>query len=666
MGIKISDLPSTSTANANDVFIINQGGATKKITKDDLQNQIENPELEERVTQIELDTGTSIELSMNTSTYVLTANLKNKDDTVVSTATVDLPLESLVKDIQYDSTTKEIVFILQDGTTRRIPLSDLISGLQTEITTQNKLSSDLVDDTNKIHKFVTASEKTSWNAKYKKPNTGIPKTDLANDVQTSLNKADTAIQEHQDISGKEDKSNKVTELTSESTDTQYPSAKAVYDSQAEQDTEIEKLQTRVTNLEETVNSELEDGVATGTEITVNDSATADASLLPNGNTSQTQTNGYQLIHQPSEVDTVETSGLTFESYPDGRCKIYGTTTANEQKVLNINTGKWELTGTSHYSNLSAGTYNYKIHYIKGTFARFRARSGSSNLTNYSDTGEFTLENDITDFNIYFYLASGNTIDVEFKIMLEKGTVAHDWEEYTGGQASPNPTYTQPVQVLKGSNTITISNSDNTKQQIKTLTLPNGMEMCKIGDYKDEFVKDLSTGKWYKDEKINKAILIDTENWADRPNFNACDRFVLSTNIIPIQTQKCYSNYFITVNSDVSNTDIGKIILNNGTQIIVNFSEKGTTTLGQFKDWLSSHNVELYYVRANPQLIEITDTTLIAELDELLEIRTYYGQTNVTVEAEDLPPMMTLNYKKSNRVLRSEIDTIKARLDLLEE
>lgn len=37
---------------------------------------------------------------------------------------------------------------------------------------------------------------------YSKPNGGIPKTDLAVAVQTSLGKADTALQEHQDISGK--------------------------------------------------------------------------------------------------------------------------------------------------------------------------------------------------------------------------------------------------------------------------------------------------------------------------------------------------------------------------------------------------------------------------------------------------------------------------------
>lgn len=44
------------------------------------------------------------------------------------------------------------------------------------------------------------------NGKYAKPSTGIPKSDLASDVQASLNKADTALQEHQDISGKVNKS----------------------------------------------------------------------------------------------------------------------------------------------------------------------------------------------------------------------------------------------------------------------------------------------------------------------------------------------------------------------------------------------------------------------------------------------------------------------------
>lgn len=38
------------------------------------------------------------------------------------------------------------------------------------------------------------------NVKYTKPSAGIPRTDLTSDVQTSLNKADTALQEHQSLS----------------------------------------------------------------------------------------------------------------------------------------------------------------------------------------------------------------------------------------------------------------------------------------------------------------------------------------------------------------------------------------------------------------------------------------------------------------------------------
>lgn len=39
------------------------------------------------------------------------------------------------------------------------------NGKQAAITSSNKLSSDLVDDTNKTHLFVTAADKTNWNGK---------------------------------------------------------------------------------------------------------------------------------------------------------------------------------------------------------------------------------------------------------------------------------------------------------------------------------------------------------------------------------------------------------------------------------------------------------------------------------------------------------------------
>lgn len=59
----------------------------------------------------------------------------------------------------------------------------------------------LKDSGKKIGDLATTSD---VNAKYTKPSAGIPKTDLASDVQTSLGKADTALQA-KDISGKQDK-----------------------------------------------------------------------------------------------------------------------------------------------------------------------------------------------------------------------------------------------------------------------------------------------------------------------------------------------------------------------------------------------------------------------------------------------------------------------------
>lgn len=124
------------------------------------------------------------------------------------------------------------------------------------------LATNLSNHTSNTTVHITANERTSWNGKenasnkvtswssttsdtkypseklvkdsldgkYAKPSGGIPKSDLASAVQTSLGKADTALQKHQDISGKENTSNKVKSWSSTTTDDHYPSEKLVKDS----------------------------------------------------------------------------------------------------------------------------------------------------------------------------------------------------------------------------------------------------------------------------------------------------------------------------------------------------------------------------------------------------------------------------------------------------
>lgn len=110
--------------------------------------------------------GANLSASMDSSTFVLTLQLKDQDNNNLGTAqTIDLPLESVVVSGSYDDLTKSLILTLQSGSTITIPVSDLISGLQPLIDSDNKLDADLVDDTTSTNKFVTSAEKTTWSGK---------------------------------------------------------------------------------------------------------------------------------------------------------------------------------------------------------------------------------------------------------------------------------------------------------------------------------------------------------------------------------------------------------------------------------------------------------------------------------------------------------------------
>lgn len=146
----------------------------------------------ENVSGAPTDVASQLELNLDSTNYKLKGILKDENGTTIYTSNeIDLPLESVVVNGSYDSLTKELVLTLVNGNTIRISVADLVSGLisqtdlnnalanyytkaqvdsfllnkQDNITSSNKLASDLVDDTNSTNKFVTSAEKTVWNGK---------------------------------------------------------------------------------------------------------------------------------------------------------------------------------------------------------------------------------------------------------------------------------------------------------------------------------------------------------------------------------------------------------------------------------------------------------------------------------------------------------------------
>ena len=98
--------------------------------------------------------------------------------------------------------------------------------------TKTQLNSHIKDST----AHITAAERTKWNKAV--TDVGALSEEIADQYakksaiptkMSQLTNDSGYLTKHQDVSGKEDKSNKVTSLSASSTDTQYPSAKCVYD-----------------------------------------------------------------------------------------------------------------------------------------------------------------------------------------------------------------------------------------------------------------------------------------------------------------------------------------------------------------------------------------------------------------------------------------------------
>lgn len=105
--------------------------------------------------------GSAVTMTIDSNTYVLTTTLKDQDGNTLGVAqSVDLPLESMVIGGAYDNVNRSIILTLKNGQTITFSVADLVSGLQSEITANNKLDADLVDDTNSTHKFMTTAEKS--------------------------------------------------------------------------------------------------------------------------------------------------------------------------------------------------------------------------------------------------------------------------------------------------------------------------------------------------------------------------------------------------------------------------------------------------------------------------------------------------------------------------
>lgn len=104
-----------------------------RATEDESQIQANSTEITniKRDYSLITETGNKLSVSID-SNYLMTITLKDKNDNILSTASVDFPIESAIVNATYNNSTKEITFTLQNGNTLVVPIGDIISGLASQ------------------------------------------------------------------------------------------------------------------------------------------------------------------------------------------------------------------------------------------------------------------------------------------------------------------------------------------------------------------------------------------------------------------------------------------------------------------------------------------------------------------------------------------------------
>lgn len=116
--------------------------------------------------------GCSVEMSVDPITYIVSLKLKNSAGAVLSTTTIDLPLESVVVGGSYDEATKEVVLTLDNDNVIRFSVADLIDGLvsvavyEQGIAEANRKIQENAQDLNDFKEYVEAHTVYSGSAMY--------------------------------------------------------------------------------------------------------------------------------------------------------------------------------------------------------------------------------------------------------------------------------------------------------------------------------------------------------------------------------------------------------------------------------------------------------------------------------------------------------------------
>ena len=281
-----------------------------------------------------------------------------------------------------------------------------------------------------------------------------------------------------------------------------------------------------------------------------------------------------------------------------------------------------------------------------------ATTDSSGYINYSTNGVFGYVESGKTYTLSLNIASDNTSTGLMQVRCytaetsgtNQGNVA-TFNRLNGGGKIIQTFTSQYTGYIAFNGSGMLSNSEVfTEIQLEKGTKANHytpygttpIELRKIGTYQDYLYK--SGSKWYWHREIGSFVLNGTENWGVASNMyylTSITDYAISNNV-PI------SDMFVGY-SNVSNSStayaqgdckIGFINVSGGTT--PRFYLRYDAEYNNLTTWLTTHNVTVIYALATATNTEITDATLISQLDALNGAVSYDGQTHILQVNNDNP------------------------------
>ena len=235
---------------------------------------------------------------------------------------------------------------------------------------------------------------------------------------------------------------------------------------------------------------------TGEEPTLNGVYEAPMKVDLNGNTEQTTYTGKNLL--PNDKTSREVIGVTFTPNEDGTYLISGKNTSTTQNAfVNIYVGDYYLPSGTYYCIPTGDTQ------VTVTLSAVYEDDTTQYIDATNPNGNFTINKNIKYATIYIQVrketeTTYNNFKV-YPIISTTPVTIDDYEPYVGGIPSPNPSYPQPIKVVKGDNTIKVI----------------GKNLCSNAE-------NFSGGAvylYFDPKKINKTVTISLISDVDAENSN---------------------------------------------------------------------------------------------------------------------------------------------------